>query len=377
LIALKNSGWTVKIFPYDWRKRVSDNAKLLKIFLDSQVKSGEKVDVVAHSMGGLLARSYIEQEGNNNKIDKLITVGTPHKGSVEAYPIWSAGQLPSGDPLERFYLLSIEKLCALKTLNDRDAIQLFFPSIQDLLPTFDYLIDNKTNQTKSFQTMTAKNWWLLDSQFSAPYSDITIGTLSGNNQETESAFRVDPPNQQDQLLGNWQDGKPVKTITTQSGDGTVLTLSSSLPNADDRTIDGDHRGIISSQEGIDQIINFLNGPKMLQATTPKINKQEQPSPTSGLFIVGYPATVWVIDPHGKILKDSDGLISILDPKSGLYELIFWPSEKDTHIIVAQMLSENRNYWKAYTFKNFFPKLHLPQIHFIMFDDKHPKGDILN
>ena len=42
-----------------------------------------KVDVVAHSMGGLLARQYL-QNGYRNDINKLITLNTPHSGSQGA-----------------------------------------------------------------------------------------------------------------------------------------------------------------------------------------------------------------------------------------------------------------------------------------------------
>lgn len=37
--------------------------------------------VIAHSMGGLVAREYIRQNYSTSKIDALITVGTPHNGA--------------------------------------------------------------------------------------------------------------------------------------------------------------------------------------------------------------------------------------------------------------------------------------------------------
>ncbi|MEO6952536.1 MAG: hypothetical protein ABI321_12030 [Polyangia bacterium] len=39
------------------------------------------VDIVAHSMGGLVARFYIERMGGAAKVQRLITVGTPHQGT--------------------------------------------------------------------------------------------------------------------------------------------------------------------------------------------------------------------------------------------------------------------------------------------------------
>ena len=51
----------------------------------------DKVDIVAHSMGGLVARSYIQSENYNNDIRNLTLVGTPNKGAVFSYLIWEGG----------------------------------------------------------------------------------------------------------------------------------------------------------------------------------------------------------------------------------------------------------------------------------------------
>ena len=40
----------------------------------------QKVNIVAHSMGGLVTRAYIKNYGGANKVDKLITIGTPNHG---------------------------------------------------------------------------------------------------------------------------------------------------------------------------------------------------------------------------------------------------------------------------------------------------------
>ena len=40
------------------------------------------VDVVAHSMGGLVARACVRAGGATSGIGRLITLGTPHQGSL-------------------------------------------------------------------------------------------------------------------------------------------------------------------------------------------------------------------------------------------------------------------------------------------------------
>jgi pimeloyl-ACP methyl ester carboxylesterase len=42
---------------------------------------GRKLDVLAHSMGGLVTRWLVEQAGGDELVDKVIFCGTPHAGS--------------------------------------------------------------------------------------------------------------------------------------------------------------------------------------------------------------------------------------------------------------------------------------------------------
>jgi triacylglycerol lipase len=46
----------------------------------------DRVNVVAHSMGGLVARYYVQRLGGDSKVLRLVTMGTPHAGTR-----WAAG----------------------------------------------------------------------------------------------------------------------------------------------------------------------------------------------------------------------------------------------------------------------------------------------
>ena len=62
---------------------VDSAARSLSRFVD-QVLSCERrteVDLVAHSMGGLVARHFIERLSGARKVGRLITIGTPHHGT--------------------------------------------------------------------------------------------------------------------------------------------------------------------------------------------------------------------------------------------------------------------------------------------------------
>lgn len=45
----------------------------------------ERVHVVGHSLGGLLARYHLQRQGGDRRIASLVTLGTPHQGSLLAH----------------------------------------------------------------------------------------------------------------------------------------------------------------------------------------------------------------------------------------------------------------------------------------------------
>lgn len=77
-------------FPYDWRRDNRYTARKLKDFIDERlaiwrgIQEDAKVIFLAHSMGGLAARYYLEVMGGWPDCRALITFGTPHRGSIKA-----------------------------------------------------------------------------------------------------------------------------------------------------------------------------------------------------------------------------------------------------------------------------------------------------
>jgi pimeloyl-ACP methyl ester carboxylesterase len=83
---------TLYVFPYDWRLDLRDTAKRLDAFLEDIVKKTPDVDIhlVCHSMGGVVARYYLESGKYANQaalaqISLLATLGTPHNGAPVAF----------------------------------------------------------------------------------------------------------------------------------------------------------------------------------------------------------------------------------------------------------------------------------------------------
>lgn len=64
----------------------------------------DRVHIVGHSLGGLMARYYVQRLGGDARVDTLVTLGTPHRGSLVAHflpPTRVPQQLQPGSDLLR------------------------------------------------------------------------------------------------------------------------------------------------------------------------------------------------------------------------------------------------------------------------------------
>ena len=77
------------IFTYDWRRSNVDNAKLLNEFITKF--NALKVDIVAHSMGGLVSTIYLHNHDGAKRVNKIVFLGTPFLGSMNAFATLSEG----------------------------------------------------------------------------------------------------------------------------------------------------------------------------------------------------------------------------------------------------------------------------------------------
>lgn len=108
-------------FAYDFRFSAVYNAAELEKFI-GRIQSEnrvEKFDIVAHSMGGMVAKQYLMNEANQRNVRNLIFVGTPHLGAPKALKA-----LRYGDDLDVFLIDG----CKLKRAAHN------FPGMFNLLP---------------------------------------------------------------------------------------------------------------------------------------------------------------------------------------------------------------------------------------------------
>lgn len=74
----------VLMFNYPSTLGVEAGAIALKQFLKRNVRGG-RIDLIAHSLGGLVSRVYLQHLGGARRVDRCITLGTPHQGTYNAY----------------------------------------------------------------------------------------------------------------------------------------------------------------------------------------------------------------------------------------------------------------------------------------------------
>ena len=65
-----------------------------------EATGADKVHIVGHSLGGVIARYYVQLMGGSARVDTLVTLGSPHSGTLGAHLIPTAlgRQLRPGSP---------------------------------------------------------------------------------------------------------------------------------------------------------------------------------------------------------------------------------------------------------------------------------------
>lgn len=80
-----------RIFPFNFgsAESIEQIAESLKTFVDdirACCENGKQtVDLVAHSLGGLVSRLYLQELGGARHVDRCITIATPHYGTYSSY----------------------------------------------------------------------------------------------------------------------------------------------------------------------------------------------------------------------------------------------------------------------------------------------------
>ena len=292
-------------FPYNWRNDNESTARsfyglIQKIKTDTQMP---KVDIVAHSMGGLVARQYIESDYYQSDVDQLITIATPNNGSPESYLMWEAGEMKTG------LFESFGKKALVHEAKENNFPNLFsyvrasVPSVSQLLPVYSYLYESDSINLRQYPVGYPRNQFLeninlevnVQKMGSVEYDKI-IANLN-KNESTITGFIVEPTTQ----LPKWEHGYPVnydipgkRGLVKGSGDGTVPTesnQSANIPGNETVMVSFDHMAAVTN--GRKELVELLLGYNMQGVG---VNWQ---MPNVMLIQVFSPVDIQIVAPDGK------------------------------------------------------------------------------
>ncbi len=208
---LRADGFDADFYAYDWRRSVGELGRDLKAHLDREPRT---VSIVAHSMGGLVARAAVKAGAS---IERLVQLGSPNFGSFA--PLLALRGVDD----------SVKKLAALDLAHDRSELinRVFrgFPGLIELLPSLPNDPGAKFFEPRNWPTDASKP---AGSRFLAPSSALLAACsrvqdhlapfdldehhwtlVAGVNQKTVTGAKFDAVKDE------------VVFESTSAGDGTV------------------------------------------------------------------------------------------------------------------------------------------------------------
>jgi len=142
----------VYAFAYDWRQDCKLSAERLSVFIDEVLartrllphyaqQAPERVDLVGHSMGGLIIAHLLATKGLEAKVRRVVTLGTPFHGAIDAVAKLAIGmgKLTGENPRER----------------EREAARTI-PAIYQLLPSYPGAIGGQSDEPRAL--FERANW---------------------------------------------------------------------------------------------------------------------------------------------------------------------------------------------------------------------------
>ena len=273
----------IVFFGYDWRKPNNISGNLLK----EKINEYSSVIIVAHSMGGLVTSHMLRDTTVRQKVEKVITLGTPYLGSLEMLPLLSHGHYGYIDyVLENLHpvLALIAKEIVLQPTLQAMAVNI--PSLYELLPTQRYFsIDNRyyysikylVAGTEHFTTFEATRTWLPIARdedaigtFNMNLFDIATNNHSllwnNNSHITNNVDTYYIAGEQKTTISTYtfKDGftDSYSTTSVNSGDGTVLLYSATMNDLYPQKtffVTAGHNTLVQSNGILKFLKNIING----------------------------------------------------------------------------------------------------------------------
>jgi pimeloyl-ACP methyl ester carboxylesterase len=279
-LRLKIAGFDADFYPFDWRQSVAD---LGLEFGAALAKESAGVQVVAHSMGGLVARAALNTPGGA-KLKRLIMLGTPNYGSYAALQALRG----TADVVRK-----LQKLDRTTPQLARDVFSTF-PGLYELMPSpgkFDgaNIYDGTAwpaNDPRPVLDRLAATGRVLEKLAKDAPGDARCHLIAGVNQQTPVGARV-------------ENGEFVYDYSAE-GDGTVPLSSARLdgiPASQIWYVEEQH-GNLPNHDGVERaVLDLLNSgaTQALPATPPPPSRARSTTPESQLRTAPVPSAFGTSD----------------------------------------------------------------------------------
>jgi pimeloyl-ACP methyl ester carboxylesterase len=285
-------------FAYDWRLSNRRTALALKERITAALERWRastperrqaKVVFVCHSMGGLVARWFIEKEGGAEMTKALVTLGTPHRGSLNALE-----QLVNGVHKGRWPFRI-----------DLTAFARSLPSLYQLLPEY-ACIENSGDLSKttevdlpSLSKSMVDDGMAFHNALDSAELAYSVMPIVGIGQETRTTAQLD--------------GEYIVPLTTidgqdRGGDGTVPRLAARPRRMGEtdtaiRGVGEGHGSLVVNKSVLDQLEFLLTAEDVTYRASSEPEEERLLGLTvPDLHMVGEPVLVGVRSPEAWVLE---------------------------------------------------------------------------
>jgi pimeloyl-ACP methyl ester carboxylesterase len=209
----------VLLLPYDFRRSVADSAVTLADAVGQALvgvhesAQRDRVIVVAHSMGGLVARYWIGALGGWRVCKALLTLGTPHRGAPKAFD-W----LVNGPGIGRLRHSGVTRVLRR------------WPSVYELLPQYPAIWDEREQRAIETYRLPAA---LVRRQPRLKNYEATFAAMSGQARRTHAdiaaGWQQIPAGRAPDLIPCFGRGHPTVNLMRLSRQGALLISKEDPP----------------------------------------------------------------------------------------------------------------------------------------------------
>ena len=258
-IAARRGNGKTYFFGYDWRQDNLTTARNLERYI-SEIESQTgmaQVDIVAHSMGGLVVSAYLARPGAGKNVRRIVVAGSPLHGAGEAFQSLDLNR--RGESILGTSGIFGGVLGGLHPVSDSGpgrislGLQLklwqlitTYPSVYELLSPQDFARLSELGLPQC--AFSPKDAAAAIEKARAYNREVTVG-LASIWKNIDVLFLV---------------GEGKRTLDSGQryidGDGTVSVMSAEDDGAFSRRslrISADHVGLISGDEAISRILDYL------------------------------------------------------------------------------------------------------------------------